>query len=119
MWAKRKYPRTACIIVTTEESISPRVAELADVQLDVGALDPNQGVQPAGLTPGEPLSQLIGVQGVDATSVAGEVGHRRQLGGRHRGGLERQEGGRSGHGVTSRGDLTDGPAPPAANAARH
>ncbi len=24
MWAKRKYPRTACIIVTTEESISPR-----------------------------------------------------------------------------------------------
>jgi hypothetical protein len=40
----------------------PAVAEVADVQLDVRALDPHQRVQGVGLTPGEPAAQLIGVQ---------------------------------------------------------
>ena len=54
MWANRKNPRTPCIIVTTEESISPALAEVADVQLDVSPLDPDQRVQTVGLAPGEP-----------------------------------------------------------------
>jgi len=95
------------------------VAQLADVELDVGSLDPTEGDQPVGLAPGEPLAQLVGVEGVGAPGVARQVGHRRQLRGGHRCGLEREESGRTGHGVTSRGDLTTGPAPPAANAARH
>ena len=87
------------------------LAETADAQLDVGSLDPDQRVQPVGLTPGEPLPQLVGVQGVGAPGVAGQVGHRRKLGGRHRCWLERQKGGRSGHGVTSRGDPDNQPRP--------
>src|SRR5674476_1238181 len=87
------------------------VAEPADVQLDVGALDPDQRVQPVALAPGEPLPQLVGVQAVGAPGVAGQVGHRRQLRGRHRCRLERHRGGRIGHGVTSRGDPSGGPDP--------
>jgi hypothetical protein len=52
------------------------VAEPADVQLDVGALDPDQGVHPVGLAPGEPLPQLVGVQAVGAAGVAGQERHR-------------------------------------------
>ena len=58
MCANRKNPRTACIIVTTEESISPQLAEVADVELDVRALDPDQRVESVGLAPGEPAAQL-------------------------------------------------------------
>jgi hypothetical protein len=47
------------------------VAELADVQLDVGALDPDQRVERVVLAPGEPLPQLEGVQDVGAARVAG------------------------------------------------
>ena len=80
MWANRKNPRTACIIVSTEESISPRLAELADVELDVSALDPDQRVQPVALAPGEPAPQLVGVQVVGVPGVAGQERDRRQLG---------------------------------------
>ena len=82
----------------------PSVAELADVELDMGSLDPGQGVEPVVLAPGEPLPQLEGVQGVGAPGVPGQVGHRGQLGRRHRRGLERKKRRGSGHGVTSRGD---------------
>jgi len=46
MWANRKYPRTACIIVTTEGVHQPPVAELADIELDMGSLDPGQWSSP-------------------------------------------------------------------------
>jgi len=85
----------------------------------VGSLDPDQGVQPVGLAPSEPLPQLVGVQAVGMPGLAGQVGHRRQLGVGHRRWLERQKGGRTGHGVTSRGDRTTAQTPLAANAARH
>lgn len=88
MWAKRKYPRMACIIVTTEESISPRFPETADVELNVGSLDFDQRVQFVGFTPCEPLPQLVGVQVVGQTGVAGQVGNCRLLGSRHGGWLE-------------------------------
>jgi hypothetical protein len=54
----------------------PAVAELADVELDMGSLDPGQGVQPVGLAPGEPLPELVGVQAVSAAGVAGQERHR-------------------------------------------
>ncbi len=56
---------------------------------------------------------------MSSSGVPGQVGHRRQLRGRQGCRLERQKGGRSGHGVTSRGDRANGPDPLAANAARH
>ena len=83
------------------------------------SLDPDQGVHPVGLAPGEPLPPLVGVQAVRARSsrpgkdtaascapviVAG-WNSRRVVG--------------PDMGVTSRGDLKLGPAPAAANAARH
>ncbi len=84
MCANRKNPRTPCIIVHHRGVHQPGVAEAADVELDVGALDPDQRVQPVGLAPAEPAPQLVGVQGVGPAGVAGQEGHRRQLGGRHR-----------------------------------
>ena len=62
---------------------------------------------------------VAGGIGSSYAGVEDEVRHRRQLGGGHRGGLEWQKGGRAGHGVTSRGGMTLGPASPAADAARH
>ena len=62
----------------------PGLAELADVELDVGALDPDQRVQAVALAPGEPAAQLERVEGVGAAGVAGQVGHGRQLRWRHR-----------------------------------
>ena len=38
----------------------PTVVELADVQLDVGTVDPDQRIQSIALTPGEPALQLVG-----------------------------------------------------------
>ncbi|MEJ7742823.1 MAG: hypothetical protein WKF73_09895 [Nocardioidaceae bacterium] len=58
----------------------PGLAELADVQLDVGSLDPDQRVQAVGLAPGEPAPQLVGVQRVGVPGVAGQGGHRSQVG---------------------------------------
>ena len=105
MWANRKNPRTRVHHRDDRGVHQPGLAELADVELDVGSLDPDQRVEPVGLAPGEPAPQLEGVQVVGAPGVAGQVGDRRQLGGGHRRRLERQEGGRIGHGITSRGDL--------------
>ena len=76
----------------------PGLAELADVELDVGSLDPDQGVEAVALAPGEPATQLERVEVVGATGVAGQVGHRGQLGRRHRQRLERQKSGGTGHG---------------------
>ena len=69
----------------------PRIAQVADVQLDVSPLDPDQRIQPVGLAPGEPAPQLEGVQGVGAAGVAGEERDRRQMSRAHRVGLERQQ----------------------------
>jgi hypothetical protein len=48
VWAKRKYPRTACIIVTTDESISPRSPRPRmygrdDARTELRARRPNAG----------------------------------------------------------------------------
>ena len=48
------------------------VTKTADIQLNMSSLDPDQGVHPVGLTPGEPLPQLVGVQDVSAAGVAGQ-----------------------------------------------
>ena len=55
------------MIVLMEDGIRP-VAEVADVQLHVCALDTTQRVESVGVTPVEPAAQLVGVQLV---SVAG------------------------------------------------
>jgi hypothetical protein len=87
--------------------------EPADVQLDVAALNSDQGVESVGLAPAEPLAQLVGVQGVGTPGVPGEVEHGGQLGGGHRGGLERQQSGRTGHGsLLMRRSGFAGPRPP-------
>ena len=77
-------------------------------------------VEAISCAPGEPALELVGVQGVGPARVAGQERYRRQLCGGDRQRLERQrDRGSRGHGVTSRGDLTTGPGPPAANTARH
>lgn len=75
----------------------PGLPELADVELDVGALDPDEGVEAVALTSGEPATQLERVEGVGTPRVAREEGHRGQLGRRHRERLERQQRVGSGH----------------------
>ena len=69
----------------------PGLAEVADVELDVRALDPDQRVQGVGLAPAEPAAELVGVQGVGVPGVPGQVGHRGELGRGHRVGLERKK----------------------------
>jgi hypothetical protein len=49
----------------------PGLAEIADVQLDVRALDPDQRIEAVGLTPAEPATQLVGVLGVGVAAVSG------------------------------------------------
>jgi hypothetical protein len=39
----------------------PALAEVADVQLDVRALNPDQRIEAVGLAPAEPATQLVGV----------------------------------------------------------
>lgn len=53
---------------------------MADVELDVSALDPSQRVEAVGLAPVEPAAQLERVQLVGMFGVAGEEGDRGQLG---------------------------------------
>ncbi len=48
-------------------------AEVADVQLDVGPLDPDQRVKTPLLTPDEPAAELVGVQRVGVPGIPGEV----------------------------------------------
>lgn len=89
---------------------------MADVELDVGSFDPAQRVQPVGFAPAEPTPQLVGVQMVRGSRVAGQEGDRRELGGCHGGGLERQQSRRlgvlSGHGVLARRCQGSGPRSP-------
>ena len=80
------------------------VSELANVQLDVRSLNPEQRVEPVGLTPSEPLAQLERVEAVGVPGVARQEGHRCQRGLGHRRRLERKEDGCSGHEVTSGGE---------------
>jgi hypothetical protein len=80
------------------------LAELPDVQLDVGSLDPDQGIETVVLAPGEPPAQLELVESVGSAGIARQVGHRSQLGRRHRNRLQRQKRGGAGHVVTSCGD---------------
>ena len=53
---------------------------MADVQLDVSALDADQRVELVGFAPGEPTAKLVGVQLVRVAGVPGEIGHCGQLG---------------------------------------
>jgi hypothetical protein len=92
----RKYPRTPCIIVLVDDAMRPASPRPADVQIDVGGLDPEKRVQPVALAPTEPTAQLLGVRVVGAPGVAGKERNRRQLGGGHRHRLERQQR-RTGH----------------------
>jgi hypothetical protein len=70
----------------------PAAAEVADVQLDVGPLDPVERVE-TGLAPLEPAPKLVGVLAVRVSGVPGQIRDRRQLGAGHRVGLERQQDG--------------------------
>ena len=87
----------------------PALTEVADVQLDVGPLNPFERVQAIGLAPAEPPPKLVGVQAVGVARVPGQVGDRRLLRRRHRVGLERQQDGVR-HGMLP-GDLTTRPQP--------
>jgi hypothetical protein len=90
-----------------------RAHQTSVVELDVGTRDPGQRVQTRAHSPGEPFPQLEGVQGVGPAGVARQDRDPRELGGGHPGPLERQQGRRSGHRVTSRGDLAMArPCPP-------
>lgn len=80
------------------------VVKVADVELEVGPLEPDQRIETVGLAPGEPATQLVGVQPVGLPGVPSQVGDGRQLGRRHRIGLERQ-GNRADHsGLRRSGD---------------
>ena len=69
----------------------PALAEVADVELDVRAFDPDERVEAVGLAPGEPAAQLVGVEVVGRSRVAGQERHRGELGRGHGGGLEGQQ----------------------------
>jgi hypothetical protein len=56
-------------------------AEVADVELDVCSLDPHEWVQAVVLAPGEPATQLKGVQDVGVARVARKVRDSSELGG--------------------------------------
>jgi hypothetical protein len=68
----------------------PRLSEVLYVELDVGALDPNERIEGVAFAPSEPAPQLGGVQRMGVPGVAGEVRNGRELGWRHRIGRERQ-----------------------------
>jgi hypothetical protein len=70
----------------------PAAGQVPDVQLDVRSLDPDQRVEGVALAPGEPPAKLVGVERVGVTRVPGQVRDSRQLGRRHRVGLEREQG---------------------------
>ena len=67
------------------------LTEMADVQLDVGTLDPDQRVELVKVAPAEPAPELGGVQGVGMAGVAGQVGDCGQLARVHVVRLERQQ----------------------------
>jgi len=47
-------------------------AQAADVELDVGALDPDQRIEPVAVAPLEPAVQLVGVELMGVPGVAGQ-----------------------------------------------
>lgn len=51
----------------------PGAAEVSDVQLHVGSLDPIKRVQAVGLAPLEPPPELVGVQAVGVSGVPGQI----------------------------------------------
>jgi hypothetical protein len=57
----------------------PSVVQVADVELEVSALEPNERVQCVCLAPGEPPAQLVGVQPAGLPGVPGKVRDGRQL----------------------------------------
>jgi hypothetical protein len=69
----------------------PGLSEVSNVELDMCSLDPDKWVEGVALAPSEPSAQLGGIQRMGVPGVASEVGHSRELGGRHCIGLERQE----------------------------
>jgi hypothetical protein len=73
------------------------LAKLADVQLDMSALDPHQRVESVALAPGQPLPELKRVQDMGTARVPGQIRDRGKLRGRHRRGLKWQNGGRNWH----------------------
>ena len=56
-------------------------------------MDADQRVGPVRLAPGEPATELVGVQLVRVTGLPVEIGDSRQVGRRHRVTLERQQDG--------------------------
>ena len=86
----------------------PRLAEVADVELDVGSLDPDQRVQSVGLAPGEPPSRAGSCTGGGCARRTGP-GRRPPPAGRSTSSLARRAAAWSWTWVTSRGDTTPGP----------
>lgn len=56
-------------------------AQVPDVQLHVGPLDPDERVEAMGLAPLEPAAKLVRVQAVCVTRVPGQVGDGRHWAG--------------------------------------
>jgi hypothetical protein len=79
MWGEPEEPADRVHHRVDRRGHQSRFAELADVELDVRPLDTFQRIEPVGFAPGEPAAQLVGVQGMGAPGVPGQVGHRRQL----------------------------------------
>jgi hypothetical protein len=55
------------------------IMQMADVELEVGPLEPNERIEAVGLAPGEPAAQLIGVQPVGLPGVPSQVQDGRRL----------------------------------------
>ena len=73
-----------------------------------GRADPHQRVESVAVAPTEPAAQLVGVQAVGVPRVAGQKRNRRELGGTHRIGLEREHRGR-GHDPSPGEDVSASP----------
>ena len=64
---------------------------MTDVELDVCSLNAEQWVKSVVFAPGEPSTELVGVQNVGVTGVPRQVRDSSELGRGHGIGLERQE----------------------------
>jgi hypothetical protein len=58
-------------------------SEVSDVELNMGALDPDERIESVGLAPSEPAPQLGGIQRVGVPGVASRVGDGSELGWSH------------------------------------
>lgn len=79
MRAKRTYPRTACIIVTTEESLNGCSPSWRMYSSTWARWMPTSGSTRFPRTR-QPTTAAVGTHGVGAPGVAGRVGHRSELG---------------------------------------